>query len=198
MIVMNLLTTIQTTLGYPALNKISPNIQSKEYETPAGFENRKAQALITSVLAGIYKLAKSETGLKEIAVKGSNENWVDIIFEENKEALLDKIVAYAFLTKDTAEFEMNKIAARVISLVRENTKPSEDNIQIAGFIASQRDNILPYLPPELHLGDFLNDTTIDDNSHKMRGPISSLMHKIESGFSNNETQEKADNKHITD
>ena len=57
------------------------------------------------------------------------------------------------------------------------------------FFSGQVNNILPYLEPDLHMGDLLNDTTLDDNTNKMEGPMSSLMHSIGSIFSTPETEE---------
>ncbi len=190
----NLLKTVQSGLGYPELAKIDPNTQEVKNTVALSTENKKSQALITAVLAGIYKLAKSEEGLLEISNTALASDWMNIIFADNKSELLNNIAIYTSMAKESIEPEMNKIAAAAISLIKENTKETSDHISVQHFITSQRNNILPFIPAELHLGDFLNDTTIDDRVNKMQGPISSLMHKIESGFSGNETQETANKK----
>jgi len=47
----------------------------------------------------------------------------------------------------------------------------------------------------LQIGKLLNDSTLDDRTNKMEGPISGLMHAIEKKFSDaSETVEKSANK----
>jgi hypothetical protein len=57
---------------------------------------------------------------------------------------------------------------------------------VMSFMSGQRDNILVFLPGPLQLGEMLHDDTLDDNTNKMEGPVSSLMHKIENIFSEGE------------
>lgn len=46
-----------------------------------------------------------------------------------------------------------------------------------------KNNILLYLPAVLNIGELLNDSTLDDKTNKMEGPLSSLMQNIGSAFS---------------
>jgi hypothetical protein len=51
-----------------------------------------------------------------------------------------------------------------------------------------------YLPEALHMGDLLHDDTLDDNTNKMEGPVSSLMRNIGSVFSKPVTNDEIKNK----
>jgi hypothetical protein len=50
-------------------------------------------------------------------------------------------------------------------------------------MSDQRHHILVYLPASLQLGELLNDSGMDDQTNKMEGPISNLVHNIENKFS---------------
>ena len=54
----------------------------------------------------------------------------------------------------------------------------------------QRNNILPFLPAELQMGELLHDNTLDDRTNKMEGPVSSIIRAIGGGFSNGEAEKK--------
>jgi hypothetical protein len=43
------------------------------------------------------------------------------------------------------------------------------------------------------MGDILDDTSLDDNTNKMEGPLSSLMHSVGSVFSSPEVEEEKGN-----
>ena len=190
----DLLKTVQKNLGSPELKPIDPNTEEPTVDNKPN-ANRLAQAVVPSVLAGIYKLAKSEQGIKQIASETGISDWMDIIFAANKQEVLKNILEYTFYNKEAIEEKMNIAATETIKLIRENCIQEEGLSGMKNFISSQRNNILPYLPPALHIGGLLDDTTIDDSTTKMEGPVSTLMHKIASGFTGSETQEEADNKH---
>jgi hypothetical protein len=84
---------------------------------------------------------------------------------------------------------MNVIATETIAAMKEQLDANADIKAVKTFFLNQRNNILPYLPTELNLGELLEDNTIDDNTNKMEGPISSLMNSIGSAFSNPVTEE---------
>ena len=83
---------------------------------------------------------------------------------------------------------MNNIADEAVKITTANMLTGATAKEVKIFFSNQLNNILPYLPAALHMGDFLNDTTLDDNTNKMEGPISSLMHTIGAAFSTPETE----------
>ena len=190
----DLLTTVQKNLGYPELKKIDPNTQETIVDTNKPNEHRLSQAIVPAVLAGIYKLAKTEDGIHQIAAGDNINNWIDLIFQNNKEEVLQNIRSYTFYDNQSLTSIMNKAAAESIKQIRENSKTGENYTEMKTFIAQQRNNILPFLPPALNIGNMLDDNTIDDVTTKMEGPVSNLMHKIETIFGGHETQEDADRK----
>ena len=78
---------------------------------------------------------------------------------------------------------MNAIANETVKVVKENLAADAGIIEVKNFFNDQRNNILLYLPAELKMGELLHDNTLDDNTNKMEGPISSLMQSIGSVFS---------------
>ncbi len=190
----NLLTEVQKNLGYPALKKIDPNTQEVKQDPAKPNKDRMAQAVVPAVLAGIYKLAKNEKGIEQIADETGISNWVEIIFGDNKEEVLRNVSAYTYYDRQAVRLTMNEAAAETVKMIRKYAKAGKNFTEMKSFIAGQRDHILPFLPAALHIGNLLDDTTMDDRTNKMAGPISSLMHKIETSFSAAETKEDADRK----
>ena len=50
--------------------------------------------------------------------------------------------------------------------------------EVKTYFSGQKNNILLYLPAVLNIGELLNDSTLDDKTNKMEGPLSSLMQNI--------------------
>jgi hypothetical protein len=71
-----------------------------------------------------------------------------------------------------------------VKVAKENLPADTTTKEVKNFFSTQKNNILLYLLAELNMGELLNDTTLDDKTHKMEGPVSSLMHTIGSAFSN--------------
>jgi len=189
----DLLTALQEKMGCAPLKKIDPNtgdVIDSDKNIP---ENLIAQAVIPTALAGIYELSKSDEGIKKIKGEDSFTNWSDILFGEHKQKIVGNIAGYAVCDFQQAEIKLNTATSEAINLIRKNTVSSENDKALKEFIALQRNNILPYLPPALHIGGLLN-ATIDDSTTKMQGPISTLMHKIETGFGGHETKKDAEDK----
>lgn len=182
----NILTTIQKNLGYPVLKKIDPNTQEIKVENRNPDINKLGQAAIPSVLAGINNLSKSDEGLADIVNEPTGADWIALIFGENKNAIINNVSQYAMYDMINTETKMNEIAVEAVKLIRENKKQG-DKASVEQFIADQRNNFYPFIPGAIHVGDLLHDNTIDDRTHQMQGPVSSLMHKLESGFSKPET-----------
>ena len=187
----NLLTSVQENLGLPAIKKIDPNTQKVKVDDEGEKEFSLTQASLTSALAGIFNLAKSEEGLKIIGGKNISQNWATVIFGNNVDEIVKNIAAYASVDVARATGAVNKIAGEAIRLIREKIPGEKAEKEIRSLVSGQRDFVLPYLPAALGLGKLLDDNTLDDPTNKMEGPFSSLLHKIEKGFSGSETEEEA-------
>ena len=185
----NLLEKVQQNLHYPPLQKIDPNTQEVKNEVSEIGEDKFSQVAIPAVLTGLYKFSATDEGAREILKADYTTNWVDKIFDESNRQVIQDIATTLNKTKDIAVEQMNGIADEAIKLTHENLPKEATEKDVMKFFSDQVTTFLPYLPDDLHMGDALNDTTLDDNTHKMEGPISSLMHSIGNAFSTPETKE---------
>ena len=185
----NLLEKVQQNLHYPPLQKIDPNTQEVKNEVSEIGEDKFSQVAIPAVLTGLYKFSATDEGAREILKADYTTNWVDKIFDESNRQVIQDIATTLNKTKDIAVEQMNGIADEAIKLTHENLPKEATEKDVMKFFSDQVTTFLPYLPANLHMGDVLNDTTLDDNTHKMEGPISSLMHSIGNAFSTPETKE---------
>ncbi len=183
----NLLEKVQQNLGYAPLKKIDPN---KHREASATEPHAFSQAAIPAVLTALYKYVQSDTGAEDFLRGDSSTDWVGKIFHDHHKDAAEKIKSYSESGAEHATSKMNGIANEAAKVVKQSLASNAGIKQVKTFFLNQRNNILPYLPPELNLGDLLHDDTIDDNINKMEGPISSLMKGIGSAFSNPATGEE--------
>ncbi len=180
----NLIKTIQENLGYPPLKKIDPNTQQPDIESTEGAENKFSQAAIPGVLAAFYIYVQSDEGAASVLNESFTNNWVGKIFDDNRKEAIQTISSYAMQSNDAPVAKMNAIANEAVKVVKANLSADAGIKQVKDFFSGQRTNILLYLPAELKMGELLHDNTLDDNTNKMEGPISSLMQSIGSAFSN--------------
>ena len=185
----NLLAKVQENLHYPPLQKIDPNTQLLKNDNTDEGHNNFSQAAIPAVLSGLYEYSITDQGAAEILRGDYSTNWVTKIFDDNKSEVIKKIASYANMSNEASFEQLNNIADEAIKIASENMPVGATAKDIKIFFSNQLNNILPYLPAMLRMGDILNDTTLDDNTNKMEGPITSLMHSIGSAFSTPETEE---------
>ena len=180
----NLLETIQQNLGYPALQKIDPNTQQVVENNKTPDEHKFSQAALPAVLTALYKYVQSDAGAEDFLRGDNSSNWVSKIFDDNKKEAIQKISAYAKQSNHDPVAKMNAIANEAVKVVKENISADAVIKEVKTFFSNQTNNILLYLPAELNMGELLHDSTLDDKTNKMEGPISSLMQNIGSAFSN--------------
>jgi len=178
---MNIPEQIQQLLKYPALQVIDANTGLPENE--AEFDALSQSTLIT-FLAGLYKATRTTEAAFLINRQETATDLLSTIFTK-EEDITAKIALYANETADTVNRKLNEIANGFLSIDEYNSKDEgtseDDNLKTK--LTSQRHEILKYLPGKLKIGALLNDNTLGDNTNKMEGPVSSLMHKIENVFS---------------
>lgn len=179
----NLLETIQQNLGYPPLQKIDPNTQQVVEDDKTPDEHKFSQAAIPAVLTALYKYVQSDAGAEDFLRGDNSSNWVSKIFDDNKKGAIQKISAYAKQSNHDPVAKMNAIANEAEKIVKENLSADATIKDVKTFFSNQTNNILLYLPAELNMGELLHDSTLDDKTNKMEGPISSLMQNIGSAFS---------------
>lgn len=190
----NLIKTIQENLGYPALKKIDPNSQGFSIDKDHEITNKFSQAAIPAVLTALYKFVQTDEGATEVLNVSNSTNWVGQIFDDNRKEAIQTITAYAQHANEDPVARMNAIAYEAIKVTKENLPDNAGIKEVKDFFSNQVQNIVPYLPVELKMGELLHDNTLDDNTKKMEGPISSLMQSIGSAFSNPVTEDEIKNK----
>lgn len=185
----NLLETIQQNLGYAELQKIDPNTQQETFDETKPAQHTFIQAAIPAVLTGLYRYAQTDAGAAEILRVANSDIWMTKIFETNKKAVLQAVSDYSKQPIADAELQMNAIANEAIKVAKENLADNADIKEVKTFFSDQKNNILLYLPPALNMGTLLHDETMDDNTNKMEGPVSSLIKNIGAAFTNPVTAE---------
>lgn len=190
----NLLEAVQQNLGYPPLLKIDTTTDQVFYNEKSTKEDNFSQAAVPSVLAAMYRFAESDEGAADILKTGVKINWIDRIFFDNRTAVIQAIATYSELSKEDLILKMNTIANEAIRITKENLALDAGIREVKIFFKSQINNILLYLPPTLHIGELLHDNTLDDNTNKMEGPISSLINRIGDAFSTPVTEDEVNKK----
>ena len=185
----NLLEKVQQNLSYTPLQKVDPNKESSGLDKVNEGEVHFSKVAIPAVLIGLYKYSTSDEGAAEILRGDYSTNWVSKIFSETKVDVIESIASYVDQSRLNSFEQMDNIADEAIKIAKENMPEPATIKDVKAFFSGQVNNILPFLEPQLKMGDILNDTSIDDNTNKMQGPISSLMHSIGSAFSTPETKD---------
>ena len=179
----NIVETIQKNLGLPPLKKIDPNIQEAkdlEYTSTPG---KLAQAAVPAVLTALYRLSKTEEGSASLLFNRNADECMTEIFHGHSPEAVAKVAEYAGTSPEVAGDTMKKVAFESVRTLQQALGNDPSYEKIRNYMNGQRHNILVHLPATLHMGDILNDETLDDRTNKMEGPVSSMMHKIENKLS---------------
>ena len=178
---MNIPEQLQQLLNYPVLQVINPNTGLPD--NTAEFDALSQSTLIT-FLAGLYKATRTKEGSFLVQSQESATDLLSSIFAK-EEDITAKIALFTNQTTANVKVKLNEIATGFLSIkepIGIDTDTSKDD-NLKTLLTSQRHEILRYLPGNLKIGNLLNDLSLEDNTNKMEGPVSSLMHKIESIFS---------------
>ena len=174
---------IQESIGLPPLHKIDPSNQDTNTTLISSDITRLGQSCIPVCLIALYKLSKTPEG-SECILRGDNStNWVNILLGDKKTEIIQRIAVYANYQNALIEEKLNEICSKAVHYTQHELNADKKLEQISDRMLVERNTILQYLPPELKIGELIDDSTLDDKTNKMEGPISTLMHKIESGFS---------------
>jgi hypothetical protein len=190
----DLLTTIQQNLGYPALQKIDPNTQQVVADEKTPDEDKFSQAAIPAVLTAMYKYVQSDEGATTFLQADGSINWIDTIFDDHKKEAIQTIASYAKKTGENPVAKMNAIATEAVKIVKAHLPEAAGIKEVKAFFKAQKATILLYLPTDLNMGELLHDNTLDYNTNKMEGPVSSLIQSIGAVFSTNATEEEIKSK----
>jgi len=193
----NLLKMVQQNLFYPELQKIDPNTQVMVVDECANREDKFSQAAIPAVLTGLFKYSQSDEGATALLQNDNSNGWMNKIFDDNKTEVIQAISTYCMQTNESTVVKMNAIATETVKLVTENLPADATIKDVKTFFSDQKSNILLYLPAELNIGRLLHDNTLDDETNKMEGPVSSLIRNIGEAFSTPVTGEQNHESKIT-
>ncbi|MCY7291553.1 MAG: hypothetical protein LH615_05150 [Ferruginibacter sp.] len=190
----NILEELRKNVGMPPLIKVDPNTQEVTITSDEEKENRLMQAIVPTAVAGIYDCARSEEGLDFLAGTSSTPDWLTLLFAKNAPEVRERLATYSDNTTDAVQTHFNSVAAEAVKILRKEATEKERRVSIRTITGTQRDWFLPYLPAELRIGKLLDDNTMDDRTNKMEGPVSSIMHKIETMITGQESEEDANKK----
>lgn len=189
----NLIEKVQQNLGFTALKKIDPNEQqlSNDQASP---KDRFGQVALPAVLTGLYKFVQTDKGAETVLEGNDATDWEQIIFEDHKAEVMEKLSAFTSMGGNETAAELNVIANEAIRTTKQHLTEKATIKDVKQFFSNQRNNILTYLPAALNMGELMHDNTLDDKTNKMEGPISSLIRNIGNAFSNPVTEDEVKNK----
>ena len=178
----NIAEEVQKRLQFSPLKKIDPNTENKQQETKEMIFP-VTQAAIMAALVGLYKITRTTEGSVHLLLAGKTSSWLENVYGDNLQATFDHVAGYTSAPVAEVEKLVRKAADTSALILHEQMAGNISAESFTNFMSGQRDNILVFIPAGLHLGELLHDTTIDDSTNKMEGPVSSIMHKIENIFS---------------
>ena len=187
----NIIEELIKNLGLPVLNKVDPNTQQVEITVKGEKEHRLVQAIVPTVVAGLYDCSRSEEGLDFLTANSSSRDYLLLFFGKNAPEVKERLVTYSDNTSDAVQTHFNMITAEAVKIIRAAATGTDRRLAIRNIAAAQRAIFLTYLPAALKVGSLLEDNTMDDRTNKMEGPVSSFMHKIETLLTGQESKEAA-------
>ena len=174
----NIVEAIQARLGTRSINKIDVNATHQSETQKPGTTDHAQQGAAAAVLVALYRFGKTDEGAANLAHNTSG-NWLQTIFMNKEEIAAGKVASYADISTDDARDLMQTVADEAVAEIHRSVGKDASPARIKNYMASQRSNILAYLPAELEMGKLLNDPVLDDRTNKMEGPVSSFLHWIE-------------------
>ena len=181
---MNLIEEMQKASGRSPVEKVDPNTQKPPDET-SGSKSLLPQAVIPISLLGLYHFSKVEKNAQELVVNNSNEyhDWKNKLYGNHSDEVAQHVADYTHTTREYAGQALNHVTNLAVKVINGSLGNKATGKSIAHILEDNRSNILTHLPATLRIGSIVGDTTIDDSTNKMDGPMSNLMHFFERIFS---------------
>jgi hypothetical protein len=183
----SILETVRKNLGFPALQKIDPNIQEAKDIDAVPKVNRLAQAAVPAVLTAIFTMTRTEDGAHELVSGDRQSGWFPVILRGHENEAVAKVAQYAGTTEEEARTCLEEVADEAVVDLKQEVGENASYEKVRDYMNGQRHHILVYLPAALNMGHMLNDETLDDRTNKMEGPVSTFMHKLEDHLSDGES-----------
>jgi len=175
---MTIYNQIQQNLNYQKLQPIDPNTGTAV--NPTGF-NPLQQAAVVTFLAAVYKSSRLKENASILSKQKNTAELLSLVFTDRFDAY-QAIADFTGNSLETIKQEITNVAGVFIGIIQQQPEDSRDTY-LQNTMTSERDDILNLIPSQLKIERLVNDETINDNTNKMQGPISTLMHKIENTFS---------------
>jgi hypothetical protein len=180
---------IQENLQYPPLKKIDPNTQQITVLEGETEEHTFSQAAIPSILAAFYRFVQTNEGATAFLKKQQPNGWQATLFGEKMEEAIQHISAYSGETYEFTFLKTQAIAEETVDVIFQLLPANALPQDVKDFFKNEKNHILLYLPPELQMGTLLDNDALDDQSHKMEGIVSTLMHNIGNAFDTTKQKE---------
>lgn len=178
---MNLSQDLQEYLHYPVLQKMDATTGHPENEE---LYDIISQSVLIVFLTGLYKATRTKEDAEEIHKQQNAKGLLDQMFED-KTTVLTVVAEFTKKPEDFINTKLEEVASSYLQMINQSdyvTALQKEN-SLEAIMSSERHKILSCLPPGLKAGKLFSDESIDDNTNKMDGPISSLMNKIGDIFS---------------
>jgi len=174
--------SVQKIMGFEPLKKVDPTTQEPlNIQITANSFLGLGQAAIPAVLVAIYKKATTAYGAHELLSITHSPNYLRVLFGAQTQEAIHAVAQYGKTSAYQAGKVMQQVAETAVQVLKTEI-PNADAEAVSNFLSGQRSNILGYLPASLQMGKILDDSTMDDRTNKMDGPVSGLMHSIENIF----------------
>jgi hypothetical protein len=176
---LNLVKELQKYMG-TNINKIDPNTQDLKEEDFAHRYDKLAQASVPTVLAVVYKYTHMRDGGAGLLADEPAANVFAEMLGPNYTEVVGKVAAYSGFSETYTAGVLDNLAVQAVKHLREHA--GGNPVKAQSLLADHRHEIFTHLPASIELGKTLDDTTIDDRTNKMEGPVSNLLHTIENIF----------------
>ncbi len=185
----NLVEAVQQKLNVGQLQKIDPNTNTLLHSEEASSDNKIYQVAIPAVLTGLYKFTRIDEN-NQAFVNNENGKSLSTFFGDNTNDVINKVADVSGLLAADTQTKMEEITVASLGVLRENLSENYKDADVKNFLTGQRHTILLYLDPDLKLGSYISDNTIDDSTNKMEGPVTNIMHTIGQIFSGSGNDQK--------
>ncbi len=182
----NIMESLRLEKGLPAVQQTEPDIQIVEPDSGLPDDRRFLHVAIPSILTALYRYSRTDEGAAAILNDEQRTGWDDHLFGAHKQTVNERIASYSYTDPSEMENKLNDLSRTAVQMIRRNLPEHAELISVKKFMSAQQMNILPYLPPDLRMGEMLDDDTYDDDTNKMTDFFSNMMHSLGKQFSADE------------
>lgn len=170
-----------------------PDVDPVTHETknPSdGLAGKLAQGAMAAGLVILYKYSRSAAGTEYLLNTRPADIEMDVLLNNKEGELFVQLAKFAGSSEIQASTMLAVVIREAMFFAHQELSNSRSADALQSYFGNQRQAILGHLPPELGLGEIMKDSTLDDRTNKMEGPISSLAHAIEDVFSSSGTKKE--------